>query len=651
MQRNKGGTQGRGVKMKPAQPTAIKLPDKAAAHKPLAGRVFYLDIASRLVAEKLEKDIKELGGTVEGFLSKEISCLITSKKEAKCTKSLKYPCSMPSPEPASGSGSTRPSGHKGDVKNGGSSKKPEKEDVSRGKSLLKKVIKEQEFFSKTSILANALNWGVRILHLDEAKIYIDQKKRSLQQVKQTEQLDVSMKPVAKRPARRKVKAQKLKSPFIKVEDSSCHYRPLYLVSPLFKSFQSSLSKLCRPVDKKPDTAPKPTETKQSLNKTWHGQDEGNVSHTKCKEQKRRGYCECCLQKYADLEAHLLSQQHKNYAVGPHYQDVDNLITAFKFDFVDWSKFKQETQGTGLFIPPPTLKQEEKFPPQMNQISAKLSSVHNLEPGVPGAESTQPQGAACTLVNNLAHHSEPTFATPCLPQSRCSISCVTESFSKAPSSQVISPTHESLPLTPLAESVNLSPDHNSSAQKDLEPKESDTRTFLNVELSAALDQSCSRLPVNGCLSKRLKLDDSLVETDTVSVAPAVLQTEPTKDLEESCTLWQSPPLSPLPHSSSPNKLHRKVKRLERKARKQEQLPHGSCRVSVPFENCNVGVSKDGLEGLFQSSDCHSEFYGFSCNSVDGMQCIEDLEEPLSSHGCVLWSLFSNTSSSASTFNGF
>ncbi|CAJ0964429.1 unnamed protein product [Ranitomeya imitator] len=221
MQRSKGATQGRGVKMKPGQLMAKKLPDKGPTQKPFTGRVFYLDIASRLVAEKLEKNIKELGGTVEGFLSKEISCLITSKKEAKCAKSLKYQCSVPSPEPASGSSSARPSGQRGDCQDGSSSKKPGKEDVSRGKSLLKKVIKEQEIISKNSILANALNWGVRILHLDDAKIYIDQKKRLLQPMQQTEKPYAPTKPVDKRQIRRQTKVQKLKSPFIKVEDSSC----------------------------------------------------------------------------------------------------------------------------------------------------------------------------------------------------------------------------------------------------------------------------------------------------------------------------------------------------------------------------------------------------------------------------------------------
>ncbi|XP_073532589.1 protein DBF4 homolog A isoform X2 [Phyllobates terribilis] len=619
--------------MKPGQLMAKKLPDKGPKQKPFTGRVFYLDIASRLVAEKLEKDIKELGGTVEGFLSKEISCLITSKKEAKCAKSLKYQCSIPSPEPASGSSSARPSGHRGDCQDGGSSKKPGKEDVSRGKSLLKKVIKEQEILSKNSILANALNWGVRILHLDDAKIYIDQKKRSMQPMPQTEKTDTPVKPVEKRQPRRQTKVQKLKSPFIKVEDSSGQYRPIFLVLPLFRSFQST-AKHCHPVAKKPVAVPKRTEKKQNLNKTWHGQDEGNNS-PKLDERKRQGYCECCLQKYEDLSSHLASQQHVNYGRGPHYQDVDNIITSFEFDFIDWSNFRPESQGPGLFIP-------------AGNDSPKLFSVKFLKIGVPvkETETAKPPDAAGPSVNNLVCHSEPIFTIPCTPRSVCSVTCVTDSLSKPPSSQVITPTYETVSPTQPAEPTNISLDRNECTQNNSHAKENERK----LSETAPSDLNYLSDPVNFCPGKRLKLDEFTVETDNVSAAPPMATTEPCKDLVNA--LPQPDTLCHRPHSSPTSKLHRKVKPLERKAKQEERPCNSSCKVSVPVDECAVGASKDRLECLFQSSDGSSEFYGFSSNSVDSLQCAEDTAEQPSSHGHVLWSLFSNAgSSSASTFYGF
>ncbi|XP_077124379.1 protein DBF4 homolog A isoform X2 [Ranitomeya variabilis] len=637
MQRSKEATQGRGVKMKPGQLMAKKLPDKGPTQKPFTGRVFYLDITSRLVAEKLEKDIKELGGIVEGFLSKEISCLITSKKEAKCAKSLKYQCSIPSPEPASGSSSARPSDQRGDYQDGGSSKKPGKEDVSRGKSLLKKVIKEQEIISKNSILANAMNWGVRILHLDDAKIYIDQKKRLLQPMQQTEKPDAPTKPVDKRQTRRQTKVQKLKSPFIKVEDSSCQYRPIFLVLPLFRSFQST-AKNCRPVANKPVAAPKQTEIKQNLNKTWHGQgqNEGNIS-PKLEERKRQGYCECCLQKYEDLATHLASPQHVNYGLGPYYQDVDNIITSFEFDFINWSALRPESQGPGLHI-------------HASNDSPKAFSVKVLKIGVPLKEmkTATPPEVASPSGNNLVCHSEPIFTIPCTPQSVCSVTCVTDSLSKPPSSQVITPSYENVSPTKLPEPTNNSPDHNEFTQKDLHPKENESR----LSETTPSDLNYLSDPVKFCPGKRFKLDDFTVETDNVSVPPPIGTTEPCKDVEHASPLQQSDTLCHLPPSSPTSKLHRKVKQLEQKARKQEELPcNSSPKVSVPLDECALCASRDRLESLFQSSDAPSEFYGFSCNSVDSLQCVEDMEQQPSSHGHILWSFFSHTSSSASTFYGF
>ena len=62
-------------------------PEKAK-YKPLWGKVFYIDLPSVTVSEKLQKDIKDLGGRVEEFLSKDINYLISNKKEAKFAQTL-----------------------------------------------------------------------------------------------------------------------------------------------------------------------------------------------------------------------------------------------------------------------------------------------------------------------------------------------------------------------------------------------------------------------------------------------------------------------------------------------------------------------------------------------------------------------------------
>ncbi|KAG7282162.1 hypothetical protein CRUP_034909 [Coryphaenoides rupestris] len=66
--------------------------------KPLAGKVFYLDLPSNRRAEALESDLKLLGGTVEKFFSKEIKYLVSNKREAKYVECLRHELAAPSPE-------------------------------------------------------------------------------------------------------------------------------------------------------------------------------------------------------------------------------------------------------------------------------------------------------------------------------------------------------------------------------------------------------------------------------------------------------------------------------------------------------------------------------------------------------------------------
>ncbi|XP_073485774.1 protein DBF4 homolog A isoform X2 [Aquarana catesbeiana] len=623
MQRSKGGTQGRGVKMKPARP-AVKRPlEKGATDKPLAGRVFYLDITSKLVSEKLEKDIKDLGGTVEGFLSKEIKYLITSKKEAKCTKSLKYSCSLSSPEPApnAGSSSARPGSRRGGIQEGGSSKKPEKDDVSRGKSLLKKVIKQQEILPKNSILANACNWGVRILHIDEAKMYIEQKKRLLQQGKQPE---AASKPVVKQPVRRKPRAQKLKSPYIKVEDRSC------------------------------------------LNKTWHGQDGGNNSHCKMRE-KKRGYCECCLQKYDDLEAHVVTPQHKNYSQGPNYQDVDNLISMFDFDFVDWSLCRQEAKSSVLLMPTVTVDwQEKEIAEKYQQVYQKIPSTVSQTPEtVQRTELEGPLAADNCLVNNNIQSPEPMDSVFCLVQTVENNACASDSLDIPPGTPAFLP-YSDKSLTHAGDTVTVC-DENTHRPVH-------TSQELTLGISATPIQECSPEPVYGFPSKKIKLDGSLV-SETLYCEPldANLVTKPVMDsipkgLETTCLLNRSDAVHDQSPHSSPSKLHRKVKRLERKARKQEDpsatpvgdpsaTPVGDPsatpvrKVSVPVEDYESGSYRERLLSLFETSEVHSEFCGFSCKSGSLSHGTDVKEGHPSSKGDFIWCCFSNTSSSAETFYGF
>ncbi|XP_053876528.1 protein DBF4 homolog A [Malaclemys terrapin pileata] len=262
-----GGTQGKTEKNKPSLKTLKKDTTKTekSKYKPLTGKVFYLDIPSNVISEKLEKDLKELGGRVEGFLSKDISYLISNKKEAKFAQVLGQISPVPSPGSAhtGGNSSPHPSSRR-DRHDGNSFKMVDTVRLSRGKSLVEKAIKEQELIPSGSILSNALSWGVKILHVDDIKNYLEQKKKELYLIKKA---SISIKDVGKRCGGQKSKSR-LKNPFVKVEDRSCRYRPFYLQLSSFPVLNYSAPKPYSPfdVDKKNASGQKQTQSKQRHHK-------------------------------------------------------------------------------------------------------------------------------------------------------------------------------------------------------------------------------------------------------------------------------------------------------------------------------------------------------------------------------------------------
>lgn len=62
-------------------------------NQPFHFKTFYLDIKAETVKRKVIRRIRELGGTVEGFLSKDVHLVITDKKngelERKSNKEVK----------------------------------------------------------------------------------------------------------------------------------------------------------------------------------------------------------------------------------------------------------------------------------------------------------------------------------------------------------------------------------------------------------------------------------------------------------------------------------------------------------------------------------------------------------------------------------
>ncbi|XP_060052256.1 protein DBF4 homolog A isoform X2 [Erinaceus europaeus] len=326
-----GGIQVKNEKNRPSL-KSLKTDNKPekSKHKPLWGKVFYIDLPSATISEKLQKDIKELGGRVEEFLSKDISYLISNKKEAKFVQTLGRISPVPSPESPYNAETTSPH-----PSLDGSSKPPESMCLSRGKLLVEKAIKDHDFIPSNSILSNALSWGVKILHIDDIRYYIEQKKKELCSLKKS---STSIRDVGKKVGIATPKAKsRLKKPFVKVEDASQLYRPFYLQLSNMPFINYSTQKPSSPFDvDKPSSSQKQTQVKLR-NQADVDKCGGILVQLQLKEKKKKGYCECCLQKYEDLETHLLSEQHRNFAQSSHYQIVDDIISKLVFDFVEYEK--------------------------------------------------------------------------------------------------------------------------------------------------------------------------------------------------------------------------------------------------------------------------------------------------------------------------
>ncbi|NXE87407.1 DBF4A protein, partial [Menura novaehollandiae] len=661
--------------------------------KPLTGKVFYLDIPSNVISEKLGRDLKELGGRVESFLSKDINYLVTNKKEAKFAPTLGQISPVPSPESAhnGGNGSPHPSNRK-DRHDGSSFKIVDTVRMSRGRSLVEKAIKEQDLIPSGSILSNALSWGVKILHIDDVKNCIEQKKRELYLIKRA---DCSFKDVVSG------SSPFVKMPFVSLTEKTLNteYRPFYLQLLSFPFLNYSVPKPYSPfeVDKKYPSGQKQTQSKQR-NKINSDKDCGMPAQFPQKDKKKRGYCECCGKKYEDLQTHLESERHRNFAQSTQYKVVDDIISKLVYEFVaykdDTAKIKRTKCSTGCFSPiigkitrPDELKERlKKQRISLKTYSWKDTAMQALKLDCQPAE-VQPNAvpipapvsaSVCSVL--CCHPSQPSELKSKFRINNENIktdcSCAVNLRETVGSSNSIQP-----PLQKIDKlyTENLSQACEPSSKEILEPDVNKKHLQCFQEGMYTLYSHTQVTDFNekdkNLLQPKRKLNNSVVlaakclkKTDanptflkkcrdfcdnhqqmqhSVSLEAEVSDTAVNKELNASAA-------SPA-HSSPSAKLHRKVKlnlgRNKRETRKQnkELCVKNTDGLSVPEEKRNAcGSPLQTLLELFQTSERHSEFGGFSSYTENkGSMSINDTCEGQNTN--VMWSLFS--SSSSSPFVGF
>ncbi|NXS52580.1 DBF4A protein, partial [Brachypteracias leptosomus] len=650
-------------------------------YKPLTGKVFYLDIPSNVISEKIGKDLKELGGRVESFLSKDISYLVSNKKEAKFAQTLGQISPAPSPEPAhnGGNSSPHPSNQK-DRHDGSSFKIVDTVHMSRGKSLVEKAIKEQDLIPSGSILSNALSWGVKILHLDDVKNYIEQKKKELYLIKRAGN---SFKDVVSR------SLPFVQMPFVSLtEKTQVRYRPFYLQLAIFPAVNYCVPKPYSPfeVDKKHPSGQKQTQSKQR-NKINTDKDCGTPIQLPQKDKKKRGYCECCGKKYEDLQTHLESEQHQKFAQSTQYQVVDDIISKFVYEFVKYNdeakKIKRTKCSTGYFSPilgkitrPDELKERlKKQRMSLRSYLCKDTAMRALKlnrwPAEVQANSvpipTPVSGSVCSVL--YYHQSQPlelkskfrnndeNIRTDCFCIANLRETVVSSNFIQPPPQKDVkanvslSQTYEPFGkvLEPEVNKKNLQCfqegictlyshtqvlDFNEEDKKLSQPK----RKLNNAVVLPA--KCLKKTDANPMFVKKHcdSCDNHQQMQHNVALEAEVSDSVINKELNESAASTA--------HSSPAGRLHRKVKlclgRNKKETRKQtmELCEKYTDGLSLPEEKRSSCSSP--------TSERHSEFAGFSSYTENKNSTgVKDRWEGQTTN--ALWSLFS--SSSSSPFVGF
>ncbi|XP_030397249.1 protein DBF4 homolog B isoform X2 [Gopherus evgoodei] len=305
---------------------------------PFLGKSFYLDLPNNRNVEFLVATIKQLGGVIESFLSKEISYVVSSSKEAKLDGGPRRPTEKRN-SAASGDAKakTLPSAVPKGSYAGPHHKPADSALMSRGKELLQKAMRNQDSSSGSSILANARSWGVRILHVDEMMAYVQQLLFRMSGArKQSEKMMVKFLSVGPGV----LKVGRLKPPFLKIEDQSRKFRPFHRQFKSFPDLNFLAPNRSSPFEplKTPSSSCRVRAPEGCLT---HSEREGSPwSGPAAVPKRRKGFCECCQETFGELQMHLQSPRHRRFALdASQYAAVDHVIAQLTNNFAEipaWS---------------------------------------------------------------------------------------------------------------------------------------------------------------------------------------------------------------------------------------------------------------------------------------------------------------------------
>ncbi|XP_071812105.1 uncharacterized protein [Apostichopus japonicus] len=316
-----------------------KTADLSETSLPLEGKVIYLDIQkkSQKVINQLKSDLVDLGATVEPFLSKDITHMFSDRPEAKeLSRATAFPSgaspavSTPSPfQHWKGSGAT-------DSPDPSSTARM----ITRGRAIANKADTSSKTRGSTDVLNNARNMGIPIKCLDKVLTYVEREKEKL--------AGAGLLPKAKGDSPRQranKKERQLQRYFLKVEDNSRRFRPstreMDVWPRVVVDSTNTLSPFTERVpnqdeDRHVQPPPPAQTTPRRADQAEGSKNTPKPSKKPARKKKTtpnlqvqgkvRGYCECCRERYSDLDQHVESSGHQYFVKNQsNYTNLDAMI--------------------------------------------------------------------------------------------------------------------------------------------------------------------------------------------------------------------------------------------------------------------------------------------------------------------------------------
>ncbi|XP_065840063.1 protein DBF4 homolog B-like isoform X2 [Oscarella lobularis] len=275
------------------------------ANKSLSGQKFFLDLPGipPKRAAQIKEDLTLSGAEVCEFLSKDISYLVTTRKEDYSVIESQSGLSTPSPAFIS-----TPSPFTNKTKSpwmvsprSADARKSVVESQPRGKKFVQEAA-ETRHQGSSNLVQLAQKFKVKVRPLERITAWLAANKAKRKASGNSKSLEST-----------KAKVWKLEPPFIKVEDMSRKYQPLWIQLKAWPTI--NINSAARGEDGGAGGCPFGGVPKH---KTARRRDS--------LQQKKSGYCECCCENFVNIDLHLKSEKHRSFAENDeNYAAVDAVI--------------------------------------------------------------------------------------------------------------------------------------------------------------------------------------------------------------------------------------------------------------------------------------------------------------------------------------